>query len=92
MERLRSTIKYFLTVTINLQRDKANHAFDLLLVYSLIALFSPLIALGVVLLIALAKEVWDYFGNGTPDVWDIVAGITSPIVIFLLQLLIESKG
>lgn len=39
MERLRSTIKYFLTVTINLQRDKANHAFDLLLVYSLIAAF-----------------------------------------------------
>jgi hypothetical protein len=36
---------------------------------------------------AIGKEIWDYYGNGTPDVWDAVATLIGAVVMLAWLLL-----
>ena len=75
--------KYFKMVTM--PQDKANHAFQGLLIYSLIALYSPLIAIVVVLVVGFGKEVLDGFIDGTVDKWDTIATVAVPIMLYIFK-------
>ena len=58
-----------------LPQDKANHFVYGVVMFTLLLLIkSPEIALAIVVVIGVAKEVYDkYSGTGTPDVLDAVA-------------------
>ena len=75
--------KYFKMVTM--PQDKANHAFQGLLIYSLIALYNPLIAIIVVLVIGVGKEILDKYIGGTVDKWDTVATVAAPIILYIFK-------
>lgn len=77
--------KYFKMVTLPI--DKANHAFQGLLIYSLIAMYSPLVAILVVIIVGMGKEILDKFIGGTVDAWDTVATVAAPIVLYLLTFI-----
>ena len=76
--------KYLQAVTLT--QDKANHAFQGLLIYSLLAFYSPLVAIVVVLVVGFGKEVLDGFIGGTVDKWDIVATISAPFLLYVISL------
>ena len=73
--------------------DKVYHAGGLFLLTMAIGLGSPdivfgiksiLIAAGIAAIVSIGKEVADYFGKGTPDVWDLVAdavGIAAAVAL-----------
>ena len=67
-------------------QDKANHAFYGLLIYSLVAMYNPLVAVLVVLVVGAGKEVLDKYTNGTVDKWDFVATITAPVFLYLMEI------
>ena len=58
-----------------LPADKGTHFFYGALLFTLLVFpTSPLVALGVVVFMGIAKEVYDKLtGTGTPEVWDVVA-------------------
>ena len=79
--------KYFKFIT--LPSDKANHAFWGLVTYSFIALYSPLLAVLVVMVIAIGKEVYDeYYPNHTSDKMDAIATAITPIVLYIASLVL----
>ena len=78
--------KYLQLATLPI--DKANHAFQGLLIYALIAIYSPLAAIVVVVIVGVGKEVVDRYIGGTVDKWDVVATVASPIVLYVAQWLV----
>ena len=65
--------------------DKLLHLSTGLIIYSIIAVISPLIALTVVSIIAATKEVYDKTtGKGTPELADFIYTITTPLLLFTL--------
>ena len=74
-----------------LPHDKALHGFYGLIIFSVIVAFgiATLFALGAVVVAAVGKEIKDRFGNGTPDIWDIVATIAVPIGLTTIYYLKE---
>ena len=70
---------------ITLPQDKANHALWGLVIYSFIALYSPMIAITLVFINAIGKEIWDSSGNGTVDKYDVLATVTIPFVLYIIE-------
>lgn len=75
-------IKKYLKM-ITLSQDKANHAFYGLLVYSIIAIWSPFVGVVVVLMLAVLKEVLDSYIGGTVDKWDVVATALAVVSLYI---------
>lgn len=76
--------EYFQKVTLPI--DKANHAFQGLLIYGLVALYRPFVALVVVLLVGVGKELLDDHIDGTVAIWDTIATIAAPVVLYTIGL------
>lgn len=74
---------------ITLPQDKANHALHGLIIYIFISLYSPMIAICIVAIIAIGKEVWDSFGNGTPEKLDALATLAIPLVLYAINILMK---
>lgn len=75
--------RYFQFITLPV--DKANHAMHGLIVYSFIAIYSPFIAILVVLVLGIGKEVLDKYIGGTVDIRDIVATALAPVILYLIK-------
>ena len=71
-----------------LSQDKANHAFYGLLIYSIISLISIHLALVVVLIVAIAKEIVDIYTKRYYDYYDILATAIIPIILYCASLVI----
>jgi len=72
---------------ITLPQDKANHAFYGLALYSIIVMLgSHTIALGIVVIVATCKEIYDSFTTShDAEANDILATISMPMMLFLLE-------
>jgi hypothetical protein len=75
---------------ILIRQDLANHAFYGLLIYSIVALYDPLVGLCVVSIVGVGKEVYDSYNKltHTPDIVDTLFTIVPSMVLFLLELVI----
>ena len=75
---------------INLPRDKANHAYYGLVIYSFIGLYDISIALAVTLAVGIGKEVYDYMNRDkhSPEILDAVAVVAVPMILFGIQRII----
>ena len=64
--------------------DKVAHVLLATLFYAVVGLFlSALITLIATVVLAVLVEVYDKVsGKGTPDVWDIVATIVIPVILY----------
>ena len=69
----------------NLPHDKLLHSFYGTIVYLLTALINPLFGIICVVLIAVAKELYDEFIYGGFDWVDIVATLGIPMALFLKE-------
>ena len=74
-----------LTIISTIPHDKQGHFIAGVLAYAIIHFFSPFLALSVVLLMAIGKEVYDYYHkeNHTPELMDAIATILGGVVGFL---------
>lgn len=73
-----------------LQQDKANHAFYGLAIYCFLHLFiSSFLAIGIVVIIAISKEIYDaqHPDKHTADYKDVVFTVVTPVILALLELL-----
>lgn len=70
-----------------LPQDKANHMAYGLLIYTILALWNPIIGISIVLILAISKEVLDKFTGGTVDKWDLIVTIISPIILYMAEIL-----
>lgn len=68
---------------MSIPQDKANHMVYGFIVYGLLYMISPSIALTGTIGVAIAKEVYDMYFGGTVDWKDYIATIIIPIVIEL---------
>jgi hypothetical protein len=72
----------------SLPKDKAYHMLYGLIAYNFIALYSPTLAVLVVIVIAIGKEVYDeYYPNHTSDKMDAIATAIVPIVLYVIEIL-----
>jgi K+-transporting ATPase A subunit len=68
--------------------DKVAHAWAGLAIMLTVSLFFGWgVGLCIAVVAGLAKEWYDSLGNGTPDIWDIVATLTGCLVGTILYLL-----
>jgi len=74
----------------NLPRDKKDHALFGLLTYSFIALYSANIAISVVMVQAIGKEVYDAYHKDihTADRYDALATFIIPMVLWIIGVLV----
>jgi len=74
-----------------LPNDKTLHYLYGTLIYLLIAIYNPIIAIISILLIAVGKEVYDYFmkDKHTPDIWDIVYTVIVPVVLTVIYIIFK---
>ena len=72
---------------ITLPQDKANHALWGLVIYSFVALYSPMIAILLVFVNAIGKEIWDSRGNGTVDKYDALATVIIPFILYTIHVI-----
>jgi hypothetical protein len=67
-----------------LPHDKANHLAYGAAIAAVMALLAPLwLVLVVCVLAAVGKEIIDYSGKGTPDVWDAVATVAGSALVLI---------
>ena len=80
--------KIFKTMN-KIQHDKSLHALYGLFVYSLVATVSPLIAIVIVILLGVGKEVYDSLNiaTHTPDVMDAVYTIVPAGIVYIVTLI-----
>lgn len=71
-----------------LAQDKANHMAYGLLLYAMFGLWNTLVALLIVWIVGVAKEVYDSFGNGTKDWKDLLATVLAPSLIEITRWII----
>lgn len=69
----------------NIPHDKALHLAYGLIVYSFIALYSHYLAMAVVIVVAVAKEVYDHLYAGKVEGLDIGYTIAVPVVLTLIK-------
>lgn len=67
-------------------KDKLLHSFYGTLIYLLLSLFSPIVAILTVIFVAIAKEVYDEVKYKSFDFVDIVATILIPMLIFAKEV------
>ena len=72
--------------------DKANHAFYGLLVYSILAVFSSSLALIVVVLLGVGKEIFDEIDYDGGSLEDAMYTITPPAVVFGIEVIIQAMA
>ena len=72
-------------------QDKANHFIYGCIIYFIASIYlTPIQAMGVVTLIASAKELYDYKTKiGTPEIKDVVWTIMGALPIFIKQVILE---
>ena len=66
----------------NIQHDKLLHSFYGTVIYLLLSLFSPIIAILTVIFVAIAKEIYDEIVYSGFDWKDIIATIAIPMMLF----------
>ena len=66
-----------------IEKDKLLHFVAGSLVYASTSWFLGYYALGLVVVIAVGKEVYDNYHNGTVDAWDAVATVLGGVVCIL---------
>lgn len=72
---------------INIPHDKLLHYVAGTLIYGLCSLFIGLYAIGIVFIVAVCKEVYDYVSKkGTPEYMDIIATVLGGLVVMLSNL------
>ena len=69
----------------DIPKDKLLHSFYGVLIYLVAALVSPVFGVIAVVVIAIAKEVYDEIKYGGFDWVDIVATVAIPMVLFLRE-------
>lgn len=69
----------------DIPKDKLLHNFYGVLIYLVAALVSPVFGIIAVVVIAIAKEVYDEIKYGGVDWVDIVATVAIPMVLFLRE-------
>jgi hypothetical protein len=69
----------------NIPHDKALHLAYGLIIYSFIALYNYHLAVAVVILVAVAKELYDYFYGGTVEGKDVAYTIAVPIILSIIK-------
>ena len=69
----------------DIPKDKLLHSFYGVLIYLVAALVSPVFGVIAVVVIAIAKEVYDEIKYGGFDLVDIVATVAIPMVLFLRE-------
>jgi hypothetical protein len=69
----------------NIPHDKALHLAYGLIIYSFIALYNHHLAVSVVILVAVAKELYDSRFDGTVESKDIAYTVTVPIIISTIK-------
>ena len=69
----------------DIPKDKLLHSFYGVLIYLVAALVSPMFGVIAVVVIAVAKEVYDEIKYGGFDWVDIVATVAIPMVLFLRE-------
>ena len=69
----------------DIPKDKLLHSFYGVLIYLVAALVSPMFGAIAVVVIAIAKEVYDEIKYGGFDWVDIVATVAIPMVLFLRE-------
>ena len=62
--------------------DKLLHSFYGTVIYLLLSLFSPIVAILTVIFVAIAKEVYDEVKYKSFDLKDIIATILIPMLLF----------
>ena len=75
----------------SIPHDKALHGFIGLVIYSFIALASPLVAIAVVGVLAVGKEIKDEIVYGGFDGKDLLFTIAIPIILYVLNLLYNTR-
>lgn len=65
----------------SIQHDKLLHSFYGTVIYLLLSLFSPIVAILTVIFVAIAKEVYDEIVYGGFDWKDIIATIAIPMLL-----------
>lgn len=73
-------------ILLSIDKDKLLHSFYGTLIYALVSVFSAYIALCVVLLVAVGKEVYDYKDYGKFDIVDLVYTITIPCFLTIVEI------
>ena len=75
--------------TMNLQQDKANHAFYGMVIYSFFALYNIHIAIVFTFIVGVGKELYDRYHKEyhTQDVLDAVAVVIVPSVLYIHQII-----
>ena len=71
-------------------KDKYKHAIAGLvfaIIFSELGL-SPLVTLGLVALVGVGKEVYDYIDYGLFDTWDAVATVLPVLIFYIMTILI----
>lgn len=78
---------------IAIPHDKLLHLSVGLVIYSLTALFNPLLGLTAVLLVAGAKEIYDKAtGKGTPELADFIYTVAMPTTLCTLSVALSTSG
>lgn len=65
---------------MKLQQDKVKHIAVGFIIAMLLSFIHPVLAFVAVIVAGVGKEVWDSFGYGTVDYWDIVATVAGGVV------------
>jgi len=81
---MKETIKKFFR-SLLMDQDKANHAFYGLLTYAVISIFNVDIALFVVFIISIGKEIFDEIDYGGFDMKDFLYTFMPSLVLYLMQ-------
>lgn len=69
-------------------QDKANHFIYGFVIYILATfIFSNLISLGIVLIVAVGKEAYDSKHKGSVEVLDVVATLLPSFILFIKELI-----
>ena len=66
-------------------KDKLLHSFYGTVIYLLLSLFSPIVAILTVIFVAIAKEVYDEVKYKSFDIVDIIATILIPMILFIKE-------
>lgn len=70
---------------VDIPKDKLLHSFYGVLIYLVAALVNPMFGIIAVIVIAIAKEVYDEIKYGGFDWVDIVATVAIPMALFLKE-------
>lgn len=76
-----------LEVMKNIPNDKLLHSFYGVLIYLIVSCVNPYAAIGIVIIVAIGKEVYDEYKYKGFDWKDIVATVLLPIGLFISDII-----